>query len=75
MPRYLIVADQTVTSPDLVARASQLARAESDSTFSLLLPALLPARSRRSGCSVPRASRSPARPSETLRHCSPSRTS
>ena len=42
MPRYLIVADQTVTSPDLVARASQLARAEPDSTFSLLLPALLP---------------------------------
>ena len=42
MPRYLIVADQTVTSPDLVARASQLQRAEPDSTFSLLLPALLP---------------------------------
>jgi ribosomal protein S18 acetylase RimI-like enzyme len=42
MPRYLIVADQTVTSPDLVARASQLSRAEPDSTFSLLLPALLP---------------------------------
>lgn len=40
--RYLIVADQTVTSPDLVARASQLARAEPDSTFALLLPALLP---------------------------------
>ena len=42
MARYLIVADQTVTSPDLVARAAQLARAEPDSTFALLLPALLP---------------------------------
>jgi ribosomal protein S18 acetylase RimI-like enzyme len=42
MPRYLIVADQTVTSPELVARASQLAAADPDSTFTLLLPALLP---------------------------------
>lgn len=42
MARYLIVADQTVTSPDLVARARQLAREEPDSTFALLLPALLP---------------------------------
>ncbi len=42
MPRYLIVADQTVTSPELVTRASRLAEADPDSTFALLLPALLP---------------------------------
>lgn len=42
MPRYLIVADQTVTSPELVTRVSQLAAAAPDSTFALLLPALLP---------------------------------
>ena len=39
MPRYLLVADQTVTSPELVARVVQLAEADPDSTFALLLPA------------------------------------
>ena len=42
MPRYLIVADQTATSPELVARASALATEHPGSTFALLLPALLP---------------------------------
>ena len=42
MPRYLLVADQTVTSPELVARVVQLAEADAGSTFALLLPALLP---------------------------------
>ena len=42
MPRYLIVADQTVTSPELVARAAALASEDSESTFALLLPAMLP---------------------------------
>lgn len=42
MPRYLLVADQTVTSPELVVRVAQLAEADPDSTFTLLLPALLP---------------------------------
>ena len=42
MARYLVVADQTVTSPDLIARAAELSRDEPGSTFTLLLPALLP---------------------------------
>ena len=46
MPRYLLVADQTVTSPELVARVVQLAEADADSTFALLLPALLPSHTR-----------------------------
>ena len=42
MPRYLIVADQTATSPELVAGAAKLAREHDGATFALLLPALLP---------------------------------
>ena len=42
VPRYLIVADQTATSPELVARASTFAREHPGWTFALLLPALLP---------------------------------
>ena len=46
MPRYLLVADQTVTSPELVTRVAELAQVDPGSTFALLLPALLPSHMR-----------------------------
>ena len=42
MPRYLIVADQTATSPELVAHVAKLSTEHPGSSFALLLPALLP---------------------------------
>ncbi len=42
MPRYLIVADQTATSLELVSAATELSNEHPGSTFALLLPALLP---------------------------------
>ena len=64
MPRYLIVADQTATSPELVAQAKELADEHSGSTFALLLPALLPSHVR--GGPFDAVTRGRAEPARTM---------
>ena len=39
MTRYLVVAHQTATSPELLRRATELAREDPEATFSILVPA------------------------------------
>ena len=39
MTRYLVVAHQTASSPELLFRVTEFARAEPEATFSILVPA------------------------------------
>ncbi len=39
MTQYLVVAHQTATSPELLRRATELAREDPEATFSILVPA------------------------------------
>ena len=39
MTRYLVVAHQTASSPELLRRATELARDDPEATFSILVPA------------------------------------
>lgn len=39
MPRYLVVAHQTINSPELIFKLTELARIDPESEFTLLVPA------------------------------------